>query len=542
MKKIRELLLSKILITIREFPVTLATIITITLYLAFMIDDTISSNVVLFGIIFSVETLFVEIYFSKKTLKGVSYILSAIIAFISIKLITTSEQNYLSQNIYRILKGYLWIIFSLSLYKSNKKSEIKFSEYILKVFSNIFNSTIIYIILSIGVTFLSMIFIDLILNGEGFDLIFRIQILLLGLFYIPAILTSITNIKEREVNLFIKGLIKYVMLPLVTTSIAIIYLYIIKILILQQMPSNVIFRILAGIFIVAFPVWSMSENFIEDNKIIEKLNKFLPYSYMPFILLEVYSLSIRILEFGITPIRYSGIFFVLLQIICLILSVIKKKTKLLQIYIYIAILVFIMFITPLNADKISLISQRNILTKYVKEDTNIEELSTQEKEKAKGAYNYIVWTNGKEELPIYIQNNQDILNKLSEEEYFLYNELNDLNTEKYATIGFSIYDGLSDLNIQNYSRLRSVHGESDNTNIIIKDNQLRIISEVDLTNLINELIAKEKTNIKEKYTMEDSIIKIEDSKVLYIEDIEIKYDVSNDSVSHVSIDGYILEK
>ena len=80
-------------------------------------------------------------------------------------------------------------------------------------------------------------------------------------------------------------------------------MYIIKIIVFKDMPSNQIFRILAALFILGCPIWTMVCNFKEDT-IIDKINKLLPKLFIPFIILQIYSIGVRILENGITENRY----------------------------------------------------------------------------------------------------------------------------------------------------------------------------------------------------------------------------------------------
>ena len=70
--------------------------------------------------------------------------------------------------------------------------------------------------------------------------------------------------------------IKYVLGILVIIAFAIIYLYIAKIIILRDIPSNQIFRILATLFIIGFPIWTMSKSF-ENNDLMNFKNIIRPY-------------------------------------------------------------------------------------------------------------------------------------------------------------------------------------------------------------------------------------------------------------------------
>ena len=63
---------------------------------------------------------------------------------------------------------------------------------------------------------------------------------------------TIFGLNKKEGGSFAKGFVLYVLLPLVIMAMLIIYIA--KIMILRNMPKNIIFRILSGIFIIGFPV------------------------------------------------------------------------------------------------------------------------------------------------------------------------------------------------------------------------------------------------------------------------------------------------
>ena len=170
--------------------------------------------------------------------------------------------------------AYFSVLILMSFYTSIQKANLKFEEYVRNVFRDLFHTTTTYIILNIGVMIVTSIFVQLILDGYYGSLLERFLVLLFGLFYVPSMLYTFSSISKKENGSFIKGLILYVLLPLTIIAMAIIYLYIAKIIWLRDMPKNMIYRILAGIFIVAFPVWNMATM----GKIKSSLQK-LPKSY-----------------------------------------------------------------------------------------------------------------------------------------------------------------------------------------------------------------------------------------------------------------------
>ena len=516
---------------IKKFPITLLIIVFATIFLTIAVDSDFSSKTIgkvcLFCTIFAVETFLVENIFSEnKIYKGIGYTLSAIIALVFNLLIFSDKSDNFIQTTVRILIGYLLIVFLYSIYVIIRKNKVDFKKYLLNVFANTFNSTITYLVLNLGLTLISVIFIELLLDSEYGYFILRLQILLLGLFYIPQIINSLCNVTDKNVNTFIQGLIKFVLLPLTEISMFIIYMYIVKILILNQIPSNIIFRILAGIFIVAFPVWNMAENFKKDSKFVEKSVKLLPYFYMPFIVLECYSLYLRIAELGYTPVRYFGVVFIIGQIIALILTVTRKGEKLPHLFIYIACLTLIAFITPLNYYKVSVLSQKNILVNAFPETVSYNDLSQENKSKVKGAYKFLVRNDASDYIPEYI--------KEYGEEIYNYNSYDNIEYI-YA------YDGEVEIAISNYSKLTEVSASiyGWNTKLEFYGKYNNLIARVDLKELLENAI---NTQDPEQYIMYHRIIKIDNTKDLYIERLNASYYKDTKRVENVSIDGFILYK
>lgn len=514
---------------VKKFPVTLIIVAFATIFATIDIKakSEIYKKVMVFCTIFATEAFFVEMWCSKKKMTQIiGYVVSALI---SIGLTTLLEGkialDYRTVTT-RITAGYLIILTLIAMYRIIKEKDITFEEYILKVFSNMFNSTITYLVLNIGFILLIAISVTLLFGNEWGNTLGRMEIMLLGLFYIPALLNSVWDVKEKEANNFIKGLVKTVLLPLVAISMVIIYAYIIKILVLRQMPSNVIFRILAGIFIIAFPVWSMAKNFKEDNKIIGKLVAILPYAYMPFILLEIYSLYTRIAEFGITPVRYFGILFIIMQVIILVLSLVKKSEKLPQIYMYGAVLALIAFILPLNYSKTSILSQRNILRKEFPENARYEELSEEAKRKIYGAYNYLIENNEEKYIPENVKEHKE---ELKNNSYYHRG-----NKMEYIYVG----DFEKDINIEKYSRLATFEGKSDGTGVELYSGSGKT-ENIDLNEFMQNAIS---SGDPEKYIEQNRIVKLDEGKDLCISYLSASYYIEDRTINFISITGLVLYK
>lgn len=527
----------------KKFPLTMVLILFVTILYTVAIDQNFSRNtgeilekIYLFSVIWGVGTIFTETFFVKKPNKIISYGLTGGISLIFTQILTVPMTQNTSQmnTIYRVLFAYIILLILMSIYQSIHNAQLKFQEYAQQVFRDLFNITTTYFILNIGIILVTSIFVQLILDGHYGSILERLFILLIGLFYMPSMVYTFSGISKKQVNSFIKGLILYVLLPLVIIAIAIIYLYIAKIILLKDMPQNTIYRILAGIFIVAFPVWNLASNYAKDKKIVAKITQFLPYLYAPFILLEIYSIGTRISEFGITPMRYFSCLFIVFQVIVLTLTFYKKGEKLTQIFIYASILVLISFITPFHYENVSNWSQKRILEKTIAENTNFEELSIEDKDKAKSAYEYLKYdTNGADWIPSYLSDE----NKQKIEEYSNA-ERRDYDSPEYIYLYCDL-----ELNIENYVKITYVEGKDDNDEpaIVTLENTERTL---DLSSKINEIInqdQKYESDLQEEFKG-NNLVKISETEDLYLSRIRLSYDRASKKVNYLNLEGYLLQK
>lgn len=526
---------------VKKFPLTMCIILFVTMLFTIAIDQDFSKSteewlekIYLFSGIWMVGTIFTEVYFVRKLNKIISYGLTGGISVIFTHILTSPMAKNTGEIsvVLRFLVAYGFVLILLSIYKTIKNEKLTFEEYVLKLFKDLFHVTVTYIILNIGIMLLTVVFVELILDGKYGSSIERLFALLFGLFYVPSIIYTFSGISKKEANAFIKGLILYVLLPLVTIAITIIYVYIAKIIILRNMPKNVIFRILAGIFIVAFPVWNMASNYKENKKAIEKIVKILPYLYVPFIFLEIYSIGVRISKFGITPMRYISCVIIVFQILVLGLTFYKKSKRISDIFICASILVIISFVTPFNYENISNWSQKRIIEKVMPENTNFDELSNEDKTRVNSAYKYLKYdaSNGEDDIPQY----------LSDEDKSKIEKYTDSERERYNYPSYISLDCELDLNIEEYSKIMYVNGKNEDF-IISLDETNR---EIDLKSKIDELISKNETNNSdlEDDFKENNIISISKTEDLYISELSFSYDKATHELNYLYMEGYLLER
>ena len=368
----------------------------------------------------------------------------------------------------------------------------------------------------------------------------NIEILIFGFFYSTEIIYSLINL-EDEVNKFFKNLVKLVLMPLLICAFAIIYLYIIKILLLRDIPKNQIFRIATSLFVVGGFIWT-TMNYFKEEGTIYKISTKLPIIFSPFILLQIYTMGIRIVKNGVTPLRYAGMVFVLFEI-CYILVYILKKEKIQNLILVADVLLIITILVPgINAFDVSDFSQINNL-KILNQKTD---LNDQEKAKINGAYYYLKDTKkGKK----YIKDNlsQDQIDQIKQ-----FNTSNS-NNYRYRDYEYIYLNKKNNININGYNYLTTVESlNNDDKNIEkafaeveFRNNDNNTVASANLTNKVKEYIKiyeNEGKDKLEKYFEEHSEIQIDQNKKLVLYNFSIRYGETENEIDYYNIRAYLMER
>ena len=519
---------------LEKYTVTMVLIYVITVILTFLTNTEIIGEewiekTILFLSIWTLGAFFTEnIFEEKKIAKIVSYIVTAIISLIFTQyIITTKNTNYFIQ---KLFVCYISTLITTSLFFIIKKSEKDISEYILKVGINIIRVSFLYSILATGIAIILYVFNVLILEIKN-KYIINIEILFFGLIYITKMIDSLINLDE-EVSKFFKNLVKYILMPLVIAAFTIIYLYIIKILILREIPKNQIYRIALGLFIIGGIIWTIMQHF-KDEGLMYKISLKLPVIFIPFIILQIYSIGVRIVTNGLTPARYFCVVFVIFEIIYILLYILKKE-KLNSLLIIGNVLIIISVLIPkINMFDMSLKSQIRNLNIY-KEEINYSE---EEKKKILGAYNYLRRDEKGED---YIKNNltEEDIEAIRNMEESIYNSYNYYNNYEYISLNYK-----EKIDISGYNTICPISTSSYNNqkleeafkNIDFQYNNQKKIN-ANILNDIREYINNDKDN------KEAIRIQINEEQLIIIYNMSIRYNKLEDSISSYNIEAYLLEK
>ncbi len=290
-----------------------------------------------------------------------------------------------NERVAAFIYGYIIICVVMSVYLCQKRSGLTFSQYLLQTFVEGAKTTIIYGVLCIGVLVLTGIIDALFLKNHYFELELRALFFVSVAYYGTGLVYSLWS-PVKEITGFFRAIVRYVMLSICLAAFLIIYVYMLKIVIMWEIPSNQIFSILTSLFCTAMPISFMCMTYEKDT-LLQKAAYILPYIFAPFLILQIYSVTARIHEHGLTPSRYMGIFMIVFEILY-ILWYLKWREKMnLLLPVIVVITAIITFVPGINMYTVSIMSQRHILTKY--QSVDISQLSTEQIAKLKGAYLYL---------------------------------------------------------------------------------------------------------------------------------------------------------
>jgi len=518
--------------TVKKYLVTLIMIFVTTLNIVILGFENNYSKLYL-SLIFSCVLIFVvDTLYTRQKKKNLLYILSIVLATLS-SIVLLEETLTKTASI--ALIGIYPVLLLFAIYKIAKENTLP--KFIDKVFGNNIILGIASSIIQSGLIFIIVIITELLFSGNE-DVYVKLEILFLGLFIIPGELLCITSKNSLMPEKFMKGLTKYIILPIVLIINAIIYIYLLKIVVTLNVPSNEIFKIVFGLFIIGFPAWLLLENFEKTTKFDENVKMYLPVASIPLIIMQIYSLTIRILSKGFTISRYVGIYIIILEIVT-VFYVLYKKKYISRIILYLSGAIFILLCVPyINMYSIAYSSQLSRLEKLYPSETNFDNLSATTKKEVKNIYDYINYNLDMEDkLPSYIEKE-----KIEEYNIYYFEE----PEEKYETIyyqnnkkAFSItdYDYLTPIDTYEYGEDNDKIQDFTFYDLESSNNK----DQKEIVNLIKEYLVK----VIEEGQVEDpnnSIIILDDKTALYLEELNIKYEINSYEVDYVDFKGYILEK
>lgn len=271
----------------------------------------------------------------------------------------------------------------LAIYALIRHSGLSIDSFAARIYAHGFAAVIVLGVLSTGIVLIALI-IQVLFLPRHFDFVSRVWVFCAMTSFSVGFFYAMESLSRTGAKFFAL-IAKNVLLPVLTIAFVIIYGYIAKIAITRIMPSNEVFPILSALFILGMPIWTINRDFLSDPKA-RKLNDALAAFFLPFIALQIFSLGIRIKDYGLTPSRYLGVALIVLELAYFAFVFFRaRRTE--PIFLAAALIACIAFAVPgINAQDLSRQQQFKILLKFQEGSTGFD---SDDFYRVVGAYTYL---------------------------------------------------------------------------------------------------------------------------------------------------------
>ena len=338
--------------------------------------------------LFGIGTFFVETFFAENKIAKTCGFISTALAAVGLTALSNSESALTAELAGHWSTAYIIVLITLGIYGNFKKSGLPFNQWCLRVVHEFVKLAIVCGITALGIALVTATFVTLLMNGnpDNFFLIFRAEFLVMGILAGIGFLDALLN-PDAKLSSFYLFIVRYLLTILLLVAFAIIYGYILKIIITRIVPSNEIFRILTCLFILGLPIWTLIGTFPDDHWLVRIGGK-LPYIFIPFLFLQGYAIRERITAFGLTPHRYLCLALMVFEVLYILVYALRRRETGIMLPVF-AVMTLICLVLPgVNMYSISNRSQKAIFDRYAVQDFETE--PTEEQSLAAGAYYFLM--------------------------------------------------------------------------------------------------------------------------------------------------------
>ena len=438
-----------------------------------------------------------------------------------------------------------------------------FVVYVAKILRAFIISNIYSFIVFVGISGIIFALNSLFKFNFGSSVYLRVAIFSFILFNVvtffsdfPKVRDSFTDYKYPKA---FRILLVYIITPIVIIYTAILLAYFVKILVLWQIPNNLIVNLV--IWFASFSiVYLFFLSRVETVTFINKFKIVFPFTLFPLLGMMFFAIYLRIKEYGMTENRYIVIAVGLWIFLSLIYYIFYRENSNISIPIFLSVIILITGIGPASATSLSIRSQnarfekllrdnKMIAGEEIKPNINIE---SDAKSQIVDIVSYMVRTDRVDKLS-YMP--KDF--KLSEDSFTkLFGFSNIIESKNY--LGYSYTDNLPtdselgfDIDIEGYKHLIYVYSlddvvtsgnykfEKDKKEIKIykkSKSDYKIILTIDMAKLRDNLKLLYKT--KDRIELEDLAIEKDGYKVLFTN----IYFGKEDNLDDAYIEFYLLTK
>ncbi len=439
----------------------------------------------------------------------------------------------------RFFYVYLAICCISAVYFLCKKRALSFEGYCVRGFLGIMKGYLAYGIILIGTFCILWVFQTLIVEIDIYEFVMAI---ISGLMSYTMVLLALSRPGEK-ISRFGNIIMGYVFPGILVVAFVVVYAYILKIIFTWTFPSNQAFAIVTALFVSGLCFWTMAQGCTEGRYL--KALKIFPLLFVPFIVIQIMCLYMRVHQYGLTVSRYMGILLIIFEIIYEVYYAVRcLKGKGLGAFLFPVLLAFtvVFFLVPgLNAYACATRSQKKAVEKVMAQIEDGLVPSSQDIARARSAYNEIRDNTGLEGK-LFVQKLEKSHPREELDKYFeMAGDVENEDRYIYADASFHSID-ISDYSLMGRVDVSYYREAVDVRHLKLTDeNGDEVYAVVDISGLVSEM---EKSYDRNGTSDElDELIKtpliFADKSALYIEYINIEEN-SDKEITQLRLTGYYL--
>lgn len=235
---------------------------------------------------------------------------------------TAEFTDFYTWRLVYIICGFALILIVLIVFAAWKRSDREFKNFTERSFRN----CLLVVTASgiIGILVLVLLLIIAALFDTFFEKALAIAaILTAGLLTIPGCMGALQE-SESEPGRFFRIIVRLVFPVFEIAAILIGYIYGIRLIPQEHLPSNSIFAVVTWLFVICFFVWLIDDVDSEDH-VFAKIRRWIPAAFLPLTLLQGFALYLRIAQYGFTARRYIGLALVVFELVVIGFWMIRRK-------------------------------------------------------------------------------------------------------------------------------------------------------------------------------------------------------------------------
>ena len=221
-----------------------------------------------------------------------------------------------------------------------------------------------------------------------------------GFFFVPLSMMATLLFKKDQVISSSRGFKIFmlrVLFPLYLVLLAVLYVYLIKILVLQDMPSGLINWFVSYACAVFMFFYFVLEEF-QQERLVAVFRSRGALLMLPLLAVQCLAVAIRVSAYGLTAERWYSLLFMVFSLVFMVVALIKGGCYRRILFPLLALLLMVATLTPFDGQQMAFRSQsgriHQLLNRYQVQTTEdfegaLKDMSNQELEILEGAFDYL---------------------------------------------------------------------------------------------------------------------------------------------------------